>query len=432
MSIDKISQPEILVRVDFYDAEEKAKLLQYPGDAVAAMKKLVASPVAVPTSEFLTYFLFHRMARGLPGYESVEQIRHDLSRATSYIDSCIQFDGKSIRLPSATARLPTDIIEHAGEAVGLAVASRIHGLTEADWVSLAVKKHPLNKSLLPSFDFQASDAKLLVQCAPLVQLETKGSAVEDNSKKESNVSKHKAGIHKKKADLATLPADKHDPYPAAVRYGTVTALDAGTHDMVRCWLVDPDPEDGEWEPRRFKLVARMGFLSKWISIVSPRSQLASALATRVNDMGKLSNPFELDGIPLLRGNGEPFAYPTTSPFSPHSTFFGNKTRVTDGPAGGIAVQVSSSELAFLGIRQDLVDMAASQRFDDLLAYEAPAGTREKTVEFVFHENRFRTLQLPRAIADSATRSGAYRRFTLEGNTQYNRSGLVFGFFGLNG
>jgi hypothetical protein len=54
------------------------------------------------------------------------------------------------------------------------------------------------------------------------------------------------------------------------------------------------------------------------------------------------------------------------------------------------------------------------------------------VEFVFHENRFRTLQLPRAIADSATRSGAYRRFTLEGTTQYNRSGLVFGFFGLNG
>lgn len=34
MSIDKISQPEILVRVDFHDAEEKAKLVQYPGDAV--------------------------------------------------------------------------------------------------------------------------------------------------------------------------------------------------------------------------------------------------------------------------------------------------------------------------------------------------------------------------------------------------------------
>ena len=83
MSIDKISQPEILVRVDFYDAEEKAKLLQYPANAVEAMKKLAANPVAVPTSEFLTYFLFHRMARGLPGYESIDRVRNDLSRAES-------------------------------------------------------------------------------------------------------------------------------------------------------------------------------------------------------------------------------------------------------------------------------------------------------------------------------------------------------------
>lgn len=432
MSIDQVSQSEILVRVGFYDDEEKAKLLQYPADAVEAMKKLVAKPVAVPTSEFLTYFLFHRMSRGLSGYESAEQIRLDLTRAAAYIDRCIDFDGSSIRLPSASSRPPTDIIEHAGEAVGLAVASRIHGLTEADWVRLEVKKHPNNKTLLPSFDFQASDANLLVQCAPLIQLETKGSAVEDNNKKVSKVSKHKADIHKKKEKLTNLSTNEQDPYPAAVRYGTVTALDAGANNMVQCWLVDPDPEEGDWEPRRFRLMARMGFLTKWISIVSPRSQLASALATRFNDMTKLSNPFELNGIPLLRGNGEPFAYPITGPFSPHSTFFANKTRVTDGPAGGIAFQVDRDMLTFLGIRQDLVTLATSQSFGDILTYEASAATIEKSVEFMIHDSRFRTMQLPRAVAGSANRSGAYWRFTLKGATQYNRSGLVFGFFRLNG
>ena len=432
MSIDKISQPEILVRVEFYDAEEKAKLLHYPADAVEAMKKLVASPVAVPTSEFLTYFLFHRMGRGLPGYESVERIREDLTRAASYIDRCIDFDGKSIRLPSVSAQPPAEFMEHAGEAIGLAIASRIHGLTEADWVRLLVKKDPANKKLLPSFDFQASDSSRLVQADAYVQLETKGSAVEDNRRKESAVSKHKSGIHDKKKKLANLPAGERDPYPAAVRYGTVTALDGGANEMVRCWLVDPDPEDNDWEPRRFKLMARMGFLSKWISIVSPRSQLASALATRVNDMGKLSNPFELNGIPLLRGNGEPFAYPTSSPFSPHSTFFSGKTRVTDGPAGGIALQVRRDMLAFLGIRQDLVTLAASQSFGDVLSYEATPGTLKKRVEFVFHNSRFRAMQLPPAVVGLARRSGAYWHFTVEGNTQYNRSGLVFGFFRLNG
>ena len=431
MSIDKISQSEILVRVDYYDAQEKAKLLGYPAEAVKAIESLVKSEVAVPTSEFLTYFLFHRMARGLPGYESVESIQKDLTRAVFYIDRCIEFDGRSIRLPSASAEPPNDIIEHVGEAIGLAVASRIHGLTEADWIRLAVKKHPANSRLVPSFDYQASDSRRFVQADTLIQVETKGSAVENNNVRSPNVSMHKAGIHSKKDKLNNLPTGEVDPYPAAVRYGTVTALDGGRNDLVRCWLVDPDPEEGDWDPRRFKLMARLRFLSQWMSIVSPRSQLASALATRVNDMQMLSNPFELSGIPLLRGNGEPFSYPMTSPFSFHSTFFANKTRVSDGPAGGIALPVGKDTLAFLGIRQDLLELAIMQDFDRISAYNAEGGTLEKVVEIVFPSKKFKAMRLPQTIVNSATQSGGYTRFTLNGNTQYNRSGLVFGFFNMN-
>lgn len=432
MFIDKIAQPEILVRVDYYDANERAKLHQYPAEAVKAMEKLVSQHVAVPTSEFLTYFLFHRMARDLPGYESVEAIQNDLMRAVHYIDRCIQFDGKSIRLPSSTAEPPIDIVEHVGEAIGLAVASRIHGLIEADWVRLMVSKHPANAKLLPSFDFQASDAKRFVQADTLIQVEVKGSAVNDNRLKAPNISTHKSNIHKKKHRLDNLLSGEVDPYPAPVRYGTVTALDDGRNDLVRCWLVDPPPEAGDQDPRRFRLMTRMRFLSRWISLVSPRSQLASALATRVNDMANLSDPFELSGVPLRRGSGEPFSYPLASPLSIHSTFFANKTRVTDGPAGGIAVQAGKDMLALLGIRQDLIDLAISQDFEQVLAYEASPGTLEKAVEFVLPTRRFRAFRLPAAIANGATESGGYTRFTLEGRTQYNRSGLVFGFYRVNG
>jgi len=430
MSIDKISQPEILVQVDYYDAQERTKLLQYPVEAVKAMEKLVGSPVAVPTSEFLTYFLFHRMGRGLLGYESVDRIQEDLMRATLYIDRCIEFDGRSIRLPSASAKPPNEIIEHAGEAIGLAVASRIHDLIEADWVRLPVGKHPANLTLLPSFDFQASDSRRIVQAETLIQVETKGSAVGNNRMKEPNVSIHKTNIHKKKSKLANLPAGEVDPYPAAVRYGTVTALDGNS--IVQCWLVDPDPEGEYVDPRRFRLMTRMRFISQWISIVSPRSQLAAALATRVNDMANLSDPFELSGMPLLRGNGEPLTYPLTGPFSLHSTFFANKTRVTDGPAGGIAVPVGNNNLALLGIRQDLVGLAIEQDFDRVLTYNAPAGTLEKTVEFVFPTRKFRAMQLPPTIVNAAHQSGGYMRFTLNGSTQYNHSGLVFGFYRMTG
>ena len=42
----------------------------------------------------------------------------------------------------------------------------------------------------------------------------------------------------------------------------------------------------------------MGFLRDIISFVAPRSQLAAALSTRLADLMAVSDPFQLDGVPL--------------------------------------------------------------------------------------------------------------------------------------
>src|ERR1700722_4632714 len=106
----------------------------------------------------------------------------------------------------------------------------------------------------------------------------------------------------------------------------------------------------------------MRFLRDWISFISPRSQLAVAIQTRLAAMEQLANPFELENVPLLRGSGREFEFtPVGSSPGNHSSFFLTKSRISDGPAGGVVVPLPSRDLFFLGIRQNLLEQAARQQ-----------------------------------------------------------------------
>lgn len=412
MAIAQINQKSILVDVDFYDDTEKTALLSagYPNNARNALEALVAKPLAIPTSEFLSYFLFHR--KGSDGYGSYEQIQRRMGVAESYIDTCLRFDGTSVGLPSK-GRPQRDITERVGESISLSVVSRLFGLNEADWTPLPSLG---GKGAPPSFDFEiASDGEMIVQ------VESKGSAVENNARKEGSVPNHKKSIHGKKADLSK-PGAK-DPYPASVRYGAIVALDARPQSRAKCWLVDPDPEWGPYEPKTLRLLKRMAFLQSWIGLLSPRSQLSASLATRLSDLMTLREPFELDGLPLLRGNGEPIKYAGLSPNSIHSTFLAGKSRVVDWAAGGIVVPVREGLLAFLAVREELVSVAAEQSFASILSFDYPASTRLTTVECILPKSRLTDINVP----SDAVSSGNHLHFYLEGEVHSTPSGLVFGY-----
>ncbi|MDP9993837.1 hypothetical protein J2W28_004461 [Variovorax boronicumulans] len=417
VTIARINQASILVDVDFYDDTEKKRLLGagYPAKARSALEALAAKPLAIPTSEFLSYFLFHR--KGFEGYGSYEEIQRRTVIAENYIDTCLRFDGTSVGL-STSGLSRKDITEHVGESISLSVISRLFGLNEADWAPLPSLG---GKGALPSFDFSiASDGKTIVQ------VESKGSAVRNNARKELSVPNQKKSIHDKKVDLSKPGVQ--DPYPASVRYGAIIALDARPKSRAKCWLVDPDPESGPYEPNTLKLLKRMAFLQSWIGLLSPRSQLSASLATRLSDLMTLRDPFELDGLPLLRGNGEPIKYASLSPNSPHSTFLAGKSRVVDRPAGGIVVPVRSDLLAFLAVREDLVVIAAEQSFASILGFDYTASTRLTTVECVLPKSRAIDINVP---SDAVT-SGDHVHFDLEGEVHCSPSGLVFGYLPIPG
>lgn len=407
----------IQVEVAFYDDAEKTKLLAYPTASV--MEELVAKPLVIPIAEFLTYYLFHRIKLGTEGYRNYKTIGKKIHIALAHLDECVDFTTHSICVHAPNAKQLTEISEHVGEAIGLAVMNRIHGLTEADWTPIPEQQ---GRNAKPSFDFQiASDGK------QFVQVETKGSSVADNRVLSDAVKTQKRKVSVKKHKLIDLAKKGEDPNPSSIRYGTIAVLDARKDGNVRCLLTDPPFEQVNEDPARFRLLSRMVFLRDWICFLSPRSNLASSLATRVADLEALNNPFELDGVPLLRGTGEPFYIQPYGAWSRcHSTFMASKSRVTDGPAGGVVTQLSERALFFVGIREDLLEIATDQQFGELTQYKAEVGSMRKTIECTFSAGRYSSLDLPPSIMNSSTKTGGYVNFLLSGKLNYSPEGLVFG------
>lgn len=151
-----LQQKTVKVQVEYYDDHEKTKLLAYPS-ATEIQKTVQSSPIEISIEEFLTYYLFYNKRPGKRGYGSYEELRTNIRRALTELDGWVLFNGISIC--SEADALPQDIriTEKIGEAIGLSVVNRIHGLTAADWDRIPPKG---GQGAPPVFDYQtASDGK---------------------------------------------------------------------------------------------------------------------------------------------------------------------------------------------------------------------------------------------------------------------------------
>ena len=413
----KLPQHHIKVQVDFYNEEQKKKLLDYP--SYKQIKKIVKNDIEVPIEEFLTYYLFYRKRPGKSGYRNYNEIGKKIGKSLFDLEDFIKFDGNSISTPANVGAQDIHITEKIGESIGLAIVNRIHDISEADWDRIPETR---GRAAIRTFDYEvASDGN------SIVQVETKGSSVDNNDLKSSAIRKHKLSIIGKKDKIAELQSKHSYPYPANLRYGTITMLDSRPKSTVKCLLVDPEPYLEITPPAKLRLINRMKFLRDWISFISPRSQMASSLNTRVADLEALANPFELNNIPLMKGNGEPFEIiPTPTGLGETVSFLLGKSRVTDGPHSGIVTKVSDGHLFFLGIQDEIAVLGAKQDFESITTYKALTGSMLKKVQCVFHKKRFKRLKLPNWIKEESKKSGDYLSFNLKGKLMYNQDGLVFG------
>jgi len=405
-----LEAPPDTLRVDvaYYDEEERAALTKSLGQDILDGP---SRELTIPTPDFCTYFLYYKLRRRIPGFGSHDDVAQKWASALAELDGQIQFAGGSVRLLQADGT-SSGTSERIGEAIGLSVASRLHTLHEGDWSRIPVT------NTRKTFDFErriASDGRRFIL------LEAKGSSVENNRLKPSTVSEHKRSIKEKKADATDTEREN------AILYGTIGVLDDRPDSVARCWLVDP-PAGVPADPALFRLISRLEFIAQWISLLGPRSQLAAALRTRLSALRAVRDFMALDGISLRTGSDSEFASETYDQLGTHNPWFASKSVVSDGPAGGHVYAVNGNVVLFLAIREQLVSLAAAQRFRTITEYMFPAATLVKTVQCAVSAARFRR-EFSRFMTIPQGQRGVeagYIRFSLTGHLHYCQSGVVLG------
>lgn len=409
-------QQPIHVDVAYYDDTEKRKLSAYP--TAQKLSQLVSTDLQVNAAQFLTYYLFYRKRPGKLGYRNYAAIGAHIDQALIELDGWVDYvDGS---LVSACDAVPQDkaVTERIGEAGALCVASRIHDLHEADWQKIPEHRGPHS---FPTFDYRF-DTATASDGTYVIQVEAKGTAVEDSSILTASAKVQKARIDKKKERIQLLEAEDSYPYPADLRYGVLCAI--GRTGRLRCWLTDP-PSEGSPDARRYRLLARLQFMFDWISVLNGRSQLAASLGTRLLALYGLKNPFELEGMPLVRGNGEPFEIPRYARFERPQGMFAHMCRVTDGPAVGTLVKSPGGQLFFIGVQRQIYEMVARQDFEAILNYREPGGTTMKQVDCVIPWGRAKRMGIAE-FDEEQRRDHAYVRFRSSALLHYGEGSSVFG------
>ena len=334
------------------------------------------------------------------------------------LEDWVMFDnGLITSAPDAVPQDP-DIVEHIGEAAALCVVSQIHALHEADWDH--IPEHPGRKGFA-TFDFRhvvprASDGELLVQ------VEAKGSSVEDNTTLAPGVRVQKAKIDEKKATIRDREANGRYPYCADLRYGIISAL--GRRQGLRCLLVDP-PSEGGQDPRRYRLLARLRSIYEWVLFLSPRSQFASSFASRLAALFSARDPFEFTGLPLVRGTGEPFEVGRPAASRSEMGMFLNLCRIMDGSGVGTLLRLSATRLMFIGIRPEVYEMAATQNFETVMSYRGVGQSNVRQIECVLPRGRAREMGLL-DVLDRKEHKEDYVHFRASGLIHYSEGSVVFG------
>jgi len=397
------------VRVDFYDEEERHALLATP---TAPLFAGLPSLLHLPTTDLCAYYLYYKRRPGISGYSSHDDMVRQWTQALVEFDGQVKFSSSSLHLTSAT-NMSSGTTERLGESIGLSTISKLHGLHQADWTRIPITK------TRRTLDFQhiwtASDGK------QFVQLETKGSATNDNDHKTPSVCNHKAKIKEKKIQATNEERRK------GILYGTIAVLDDRPDSVARCWLVDP-PADVPDNPHRFKILTRLTYIADLILFLAGRSALSASLQTRLAALSALPDIAPLDRVPLRKGNGTDYPETIFDFRGSHNPWFVGKSVVSDGPAGGQVYMVDSEHVMFIGLREELVVCATQQDFSTIEQYSFPAGTIPKTVECVVPAGRFKgefdpIIQVPDNLRSAG---GGYVRFNLRGHLHYTQSGLVIG------
>jgi hypothetical protein len=365
--------------------------------------RIIENGLDISREQFLVYSLFRYR-----DVNDLESLRNLATAKEALLEAILSTDDTSF-----WAHPLLDATEHRaeaqdiGEALGLCLMDKIYVTTEQDWSRIPEGS---GKSL----DYVASDSQRILE------VESKGSFVEDRSRKSSAISSHKGDILKKKESRRDSQA-----CPPGVRLGTISAIDRRPGGRPTVWIVDPPVGYHERAPEHIRVLHRLEYILRWLTLINPRSPLTIGLANRLLDLQHIPNPSVLDGISLTGALNKPIL-PEKDPYAIHGRFFSTRSVVFDGPAGGVIVPSGDNKIFFAGVREDLVDIAISQDFSTINRFKVEPTTLEKRVTGIVSQGRFKKYGFSEQSEAVEKRGTGYFALRLHGELYYSAGGVVFG------
>lgn len=398
------------VAVEYYNDEEQHAFTsgRYPDK----IKDVAGSRIQVPIAEFLTYYLFDDKEHAAHP-PTIEELRAKISTADQELSKWVEWDGASLRVRDEWRTMNIAVTKKMGDAVALAVANRIHGLSDADWSYI-------EKSKVKTMDWHfASDG------VNHIEVEAKGCFVDDAA---NLTGLYDAKQHIKEKKKAALEPGYHRP--AALRYGTILAIDQNPDSVMHCRLVDPEGSSIQRDPRATRLIHRLRWAASLVATITSRSPFTVAINNRLAALEDLDNPFALAERPLVKGDGSPFNV-APKPGNSGSPFFMYRSTVNGSDYGGIVFPYDPGHLMFLGLHERWLSAVADQDFEQILRMNFPTKTIKAEVSCIMSWRRFNSANLQNRIKPTGnpkTDQNAF--FRLPAVIQQSQGGMAFGLVSL--
>lgn len=408
---------EIEIDLKYYNKRHYDLLKHYP--SFKAINDLIVNGCKISKSEFLTYYLFYKKRPNLSGYDTYESISRKIMLATLDLEGFVSFDNHSINATKEATPFNNSISEKIGEAIGLSVINKIHGLTAADWGKIPEQ----NK-------YKTLDYELASDKHNIIQVETKGSCNDNNEYKCPSVSQHKKSIEDKKEQNRINVKVAKNGLKNPIMYGTIASFDRRS-SIARCWILDPDPIQYNRNPLEIKLINRLRYITAWVNYVSPRSSLSLALINRTHIIALSRNPFEFDNTPILNLHHEPFTKYNLGGDIDKESFFTGKSYVINTDYTGVVRSFKNNNLIFVGIAEDLAALAAQQKYENILNFHLEAQATNVEILCSIPEWDYDSLHQNIKNTTTTKAIGNKIQFRLPFYLHRDQSGLAIGFHSVN-
>ncbi|WP_079324961.1 hypothetical protein [Vibrio sp. L85] len=273
------------VTVNIHDEEHRQLLKKYPKSDT--LENLTKGDFYLG-ADFLVYFLFGEQSESRIGFKTFNDLKLKVDSRWGMFNDYIDRESEFLcaHQEADESAFPRSISEGVGIGVSLAVISKTHNLTHADWVKIP------ETNIVKTLDFQiASDGN------QFLQVESKGTF--KGVSKSNMVS---SILEKKTAQRA----EKNTSY----LYGVVTSFYQDKATKPEATVLDPEPIKFEYEPYKFKVLTRLNYYLSLLRVISS-SHLLTSLYARIKTIELVDN-ISIFSLKLLETmSGKEFTYPVS-------------------------------------------------------------------------------------------------------------------------